>query len=150
MEAGGAEPTSYVSTSSPSANRIAEQVRNRVRRAKQCLLQARDRQKAYAYRHRRDESYTKGQKVLLDVRNLSLRIRGSKKLLADRPRWAGPFPILERIGKQAYQIDLKDTLPIHDVFHVSLLKPYKGGGRRQPPPPPVVIDGELEDEVEQI
>ena len=147
VEAGGAEPTSYVSTSSPSANRIAEQVRNRVRRAKQCLLQARDRQKAYADRHRRDESYTKGQKVLLDVRNLSLRIRGSKKLLA---RWAGPFPILERIGKQAYQIDLKDTLPVHDVFHVSLLKPYKEGGRRQPPPPPVVIDGEPEDEVEQI
>lgn len=69
VEAGGAEPTSYISTSSPSANRIAEQVRNRVRRAKQCLLQARDRQKAYADRHRRDESYTKGQKVLLDVRN---------------------------------------------------------------------------------
>jgi hypothetical protein len=39
---------------------------------------------------------------------------------------------------------------IHDVFHVSLLKPYKDNGSVEPPPPPELIDGELEYEVETI
>jgi len=39
---------------------------------------------------------------------------------------------------------------MHNVFHVSLLKPYHDDGTVQPPPPPELIDGELEYEVEQI
>jgi hypothetical protein len=38
---------------------------------------------------------------------------------------------------------------IHDVFHISLLKPYHSDGTVQPPPP-IEIDGELEYEVEKI
>jgi hypothetical protein len=39
---------------------------------------------------------------------------------------------------------------IHDVFHVSLLKPYRFAGSVQPPPPPEVSDGELEYEAEAV
>ena len=39
---------------------------------------------------------------------------------------------------------------IHNVFHVSKLKPYKASGRVQPPPVPIEIKGELEYEVERI
>ena len=36
---------------------------------------------------------------------------------------------------------------IHDVFHVSLLKPYHRDGCVEPPPPPELVDDEPEWEV---
>ncbi len=40
---------------------------------------------------------------------------------------------------------------IHDVFHVSLLKPYVSDGRTAPkPPPPIELDGQEEYELEAI
>ncbi len=39
---------------------------------------------------------------------------------------------------------------MHDVFHVSLLKPFRDDGTRQPPPPVLMIDGTPEFKVESI
>ena len=39
------------------------------------------------------------------------------------PRYIGPFTILERRGKVAYQLELPSNLSqVHDVFHVSQLR----------------------------
>ena len=80
--------------------------------------------------------------------------RPSKKL--DHRR-LGPFVIQKRIEEQAYRLDLPDTMKVHPVFHVSLLKPYQANeipNRVQPPPPPVIVvteEGESEEyEVEAI
>ena len=47
--------------------------------------------------------------------------RPNKKL--DHKQY-GPFSVLERIGSHAYRLALPETMKIHDVFHVSLLKKY--------------------------
>ena len=45
---------------------------------------------------------------------------GNQKL---QPCYYRPFPITDRIGKVAYQPKLPPYAQIHNVFHVSLLKP---------------------------
>ena len=61
-------------------------------------------------------------------------------------RYYGPFQILERINETAYRLKLPETWQIHNAFHVSLLKPYKGG----PPTGPVQEDPPAFEEGEEI
>lgn len=41
-----------------------------------------------------------------------------------KPRWDGPFQVLERINNNAYRIDLQGEYGVHDVFNVSDLSPF--------------------------
>ena len=51
-----------------------------------------------------------------------MRFRKKGKL---SPRFVGPFEILKRIGKVAYELALLPTLvEVHIVFHVSMLRKY--------------------------
>ena len=59
--------------------------------------------------------------VMLNGKNLKTR-RPKKKL--DHKFW-GPFKIIRNIKGTAFQLDLPDDWNIHDVFHVSLLEPYR-------------------------
>ena len=69
-----------------------------------------------------------------------------RKLL---PKWIGPYKVLSKVGHVAYHLDLPDALRIHDVFHVSLLRPYASDGTIQPPPP-ILIEDEEHFEVDRI
>ena len=43
------------------------------------------------------------------------------------PRYIGPFPVNKKINPVAFQLTLPPELSrIHDVFHVSQLKPFYG------------------------
>src|SRR5205814_8373322 len=62
-----------------------------------------------------------GDKVWLNVQNIKTQ-RPSKKLDWKR---LGPYTITERIGTQAYCLELPTWMKIHPVFHVSLLELYQ-------------------------
>jgi hypothetical protein len=111
------------------------------------LRAAQDKQKSFADQRRRDVVDSVGQQVFLSTQNSRLANPGSRKLL---PKWVGPFQILERIGQVAYRLDMPANLKMHNVFHVSLLKPYRSDGRVQPPPPLIELENSLEFEVERI
>ena len=59
--------------------------------------------------------------------------------------------VTKRIGETAYRVDLqgKGLDGIHDVFHVSLLRPYLSSGLATEVPP-VELDGALEYEIAAI
>ena len=87
--------------------------------------------------------------VWLDSRNLKM-FYASKKLA---PRRQGPFKIIEAMGPVTYRLQLPPTWKIHNVFHATLLSPYKETttyGPNFPQPPPDIIEGEEEHEVEAI
>ncbi len=71
---------------------------------------------------RRAAAHAVGDRVWLSSSHLPIR-SGARKLAS---RWAGPFPILERIGEAAYRLDLPASWKIHPVFHVSQLKAVVG------------------------
>ena len=122
----------------PSADEFASIMRERIDAARRYLKAAQDRQRSAYNRKREDISFDIGENVLLSTTNIKLKSPGAKKLL---PKYIGPFKILARVGSVAYKLDLPAGYKLHPVFHVSLLKSYKGDGTYQPPPA-FVLDGE--------
>ena len=133
----------------PAAKDYAERLLQHHDALVENVKQAQDSQaRYYDAKHKRIE-FAVGDKVWLLTPNIHTE-RPSKKL--DWKRF-GPFAITERIGLQAYRLDLPASMKIHPVFHVSLLEPYKPStipGRTRDPPPPIVINDENEWEVEEI
>ncbi len=52
--------------------------------------------------------------------------------------------MLEPISKQAYQLELPETIKIHLVFYVSLLEPFSGCLGDFELPLPVIVNNEEE------
>src|SRR5712671_3979587 len=89
------------------------------------------------------------QKVWLEGKNIK-RPYDSPKL---SPKRYGPFRVVAKISPMAYKLQIPATWQVHDVFHVSLLTPYKETvehGENFLEPPPDIIEGEEEWEVEQV
>ncbi|THH18637.1 hypothetical protein EUX98_g8923 [Antrodiella citrinella] len=92
--------------------------------------------------------FTLRQKVWLEGTNI--RSPTNKKLT---PKREGPFAITEVLGPLTYRLKLPPQWRIHDVFHASLLTPYKETEAHGPTfanPPPEEVDGDSEYEVESI
>ena len=142
-------PLTYglVKSNVPVAQHFVQELNIRSKEAVQRMNEAQERQKRYADKRMQMHSFSVGDEVLLSTKNISLKGPGVRKLL---PRWVGPFKVSKQVGKVAYELDLPSNMKIHNVFHVSLLKPYHPSGRTQPPPPAVWVDDEPEYEVEHI
>lgn len=90
------------------------------------LERAQNRMKNIADKHRTDMEFKVGDLVwvrLQPYKQGSAKGGPSNKLSR---RFYGPFPILERLGSVAYQLQLPSVTKIHPVFHVSLLKKFMG------------------------
>lgn len=122
----------------PSAKEWLLRLHDSVRSAKLCLEAAQQRMKATADGRRREApAYQRGDKVLLQTKNLNLKSTGTKKLL---PKWIGPFSIVKVVNEVVVELDLPIPLRIHPTFHTSLVKPYIENGQPQLPPPTTLFE----------
>jgi hypothetical protein len=124
----------------PGAEMFVNEMAEDMKRAKQCLLDAQTRMKSQADKHRREVNFKVGDQVLLATKNLKLKGGTPRKLW---PKFIGPFAVTAVVGKAAVKLELPEHMRVHNVFHVSLIQPYKADGKSHPPPPEL-IDGELE------
>ncbi|KAK6163843.1 hypothetical protein DH2020_000707 [Rehmannia glutinosa] len=109
--------------------------------------------KKWADEKRRPKEYTIGDLVFIKLLPQQFKaLRGMHKGLVRR--YEGPFTITGKVGKVSYRVDLPDTLKIHPVFHVSMLKPYhvdeedpsRGYSQRAPP----VVTKSYDKDVEEV
>ena len=93
-----------------------------IKMVRENLKTTQSRQHSYADTRRRELSFEVGDHVYLKVSPIrGVRRFGVKGKLA--PRYIGPYQIMARHGKVAYQLSLPEDLSaVHDVFHVSQLK----------------------------
>ncbi|KAK6121581.1 hypothetical protein DH2020_044676 [Rehmannia glutinosa] len=97
----------------------------KVKLIKERIHTAQSHQKSYADKRRKDLEFDVGDEVFL---RLSPRkgLINPKKGGKLSPRYAGPYKILQRIGKLAYRLELATQYAgMHNVFHVSILKKYQ-------------------------
>nr|XP_028946861.1 uncharacterized protein LOC114820411 [Malus domestica] len=88
------------------------------------LKATQDRQKNIADKHSKDREFTVGDFVFLKLSPWKGVVRFGKRGKLS-PRYVGPYQIIKRIGAVVYRLELPPELsPIHNVFHVSMLRKY--------------------------
>nr|GEX73184.1 hypothetical protein CTI12_AA187700 [Tanacetum cinerariifolium] len=91
--------------------------------ARASLDKATKRMKKWADKRRRHVEFEVGDQVM--VKLLPQQFKSLRKVHKGLiRRYEGPFPVIGRVGKVSYRVQLPPKLKIHPVFHVSFLKPY--------------------------
>ena len=129
----------------PQATYTVESWQSALTQATRVLQSAQDRHKHFADLKRKPLTYAENDYCLLSSKHLTIVTTGVPKLL---PRYLGPFKVLKMVGSAAVKLELPAHWKIHNGFHVSLTKPWKGS----PPtdPEPVEVEGFPEFTVETI
>jgi hypothetical protein len=101
---------------------LVKETEEKVQHIRHNLREAQARQKNYADKRRRPLVFQADDHVYLKVSPIKcVSWFGLKGKLA--PRYIFSFPILERCGQVAYQLQLTESLSaVHNVFHVSQLE----------------------------
>ncbi|KAJ9521258.1 hypothetical protein QJQ45_022966 [Haematococcus lacustris] len=139
----------------PRAHDFVLNIRRAVEQARLCLEKAQKRQKVYADGKRRHATFAPGDMVLLSTQNMRGHSAqpGVRKL---KPRYVGPFEVQYMVGEAAVKLELPQQWSrFHNVFHVSLVKPYRSDGSSavpgvSSPPPEQWLDGEPVYTVERV
>ena len=93
-----------------------------VRQIRERIKEAQDRQKSYADARRAYSAVQGGRQIFLKVSpSKGITRFGVKGKL--RPRFIGPYEILEEVGPVAYKLALPPSFEnVHNVFHVSQMR----------------------------
>ena len=105
------------------------------------LEQAQAVQKKYYDQGHRAVTYQVGEWVLLRLRHRSPASLATDSTGKLKPRFYGPYRVLELINEVAVRLELPGRARIHDVFHVGVLKKYHGTPPQVTPPLPPLHHG---------
>lgn len=121
--------------------------------ARSYLEKAAKRMKKWADQSRKPREFREGDMVLVKLLPEQIRnMRSTDKRLFRR--YEGPLPVLSKVGKCSYKVDIPAWMKVHPVFHVSNLKPYQSDAedqaRNQPTRQHVELKTHKPKEVEEI
>ncbi|GBG72069.1 hypothetical protein CBR_g11003 [Chara braunii] len=142
-------------TSCPALDDWVAHMTSIMKTAHEHIAASQTRMAARANRSRMDHPFKVGDDVLIDARHLQLEADTLRKF---RRRFFGPCRILQAVGSDmasspvSFRLKLPDYLRqarVHDVYHVSLLRPYRRpsecfAGRPYERPSPIMVDGHEE------
>ncbi|MCO5564532.1 hypothetical protein L7F22_018194 [Adiantum nelumboides] len=137
-----------------AADEYSRDLKESFQKIKEAISISQQKQKAATNKHRRALAFKENDWVLLKFPKARLRHTSGKNPTGHQKyyaklakRYYGPFQILKPINEMAYQLKLPNHWLIHNAFHVSLLKPYKG----EPPSEAIMEDPpEVEDQEEVL
>ncbi|GKA20500.1 putative reverse transcriptase domain-containing protein [Tanacetum coccineum] len=103
---------------------IVQETTEKVIQIKQIIQAAHDRQKGYTDLKYKPMKFQVRDRVMLKVSPWKGVVRFGKRGEA-KPRYVGPFKVLEKVGSVAYKLELPQELnKVHNTFHVSNLKKF--------------------------
>ena len=131
------------------AHTFAERMATLLETSRDNILKAQAKQAAQYNKHHREGSFQVGDMVMLSVShfsNLPNLAEGASRKLS--PVYFGPYKVTKVVSPLAYRLELPGAMRVHDVFHISKLKPYNHTDAfperidTRIPPPPEIVDGE--------
>jgi RNase H-like domain found in reverse transcriptase/Reverse transcriptase (RNA-dependent DNA polymerase)/Integrase zinc binding domain/Retroviral aspartyl protease/Chromo (CHRromatin Organisation MOdifier) domain len=99
---------------------MLHEMAHHLRVAQHNMEKAQRQQAVQANKRRREHVFRVGDMVMLSTDNISLPSDPGKKL---RPRYIGPYPVVNVVNPVSVKLGLPSSMTIHPVFHVSYLKP---------------------------
>ncbi|MCO5602860.1 hypothetical protein L7F22_056999 [Adiantum nelumboides] len=140
-----------------AANEEVRDIRVAFDKIKESIQSAQQTYKRAADKHRKPLQFKEGDWVLLRFTKARLNMTTGKNWKEEQTghqkyymklakRYYGPSQTLSRINETAYRLKLPANWHIHNAFHVSLLKPFKG----DPPKHPVHKEPPLFDDIEEV
>lgn len=108
------------------ANDWIQESKDSLRVLKENIHDAQNRQNMYIDQHRIEHNFEVGDLIFLRLqtyRQSTLKKSGAENM---KPRFHGPYKVLQRIGEVAYELELPRDNEIHNVFYVSCLKKVLG------------------------
>ncbi|KAL1197121.1 hypothetical protein V5N11_002000 [Cardamine amara subsp. amara] len=140
-------------TRSPEAQKMPKTWEDHADFARICLEKSRKRMKKWADEKRHPLEFKIGDQVLVKLFPQQFKILQSMHKGLIR-RYEGPFVVMAKVGKVSYKLDLPDTLKIHPVFHVSMLKQYhediKDQSRRHSTRAPPIMTKSYDKEIGEV
>ena len=114
-------------------------------KVKTTIAKAIQKQEKHTNKHWRYITFKEGQYVLLKFEKKRIKTNAQVKLKLSF-RYFGPFQIIKKLSDVVYKLKLLDNWKIHDVFHINVLKEYKGqipNSITQQEPPKIIDNEEI-------
>ena len=103
------------------AEKRAKEIQDLHARVRDNIAKANERAMQSANKHRKEVHFQPGDLVWIHMRKERFPSKRKSKLM---PRSDGPFEILEKVGPNAYKVDLPGDYGVSATFNVSDLSPY--------------------------